>query len=185
MRTVDLQQALGRRDRRFGLVRLAQQRLGDVAGAIAQPLTLGRQPGVEGRVDPVQILQQVAIQQGQRRGLVGGGAHHLIHVHPHRAGAQRQVVSGDLHDLCPGGRQSLQQAMDFLPQRRPRLFLRPSAPEQFGESAAQGGAGSRQGDDRKQGASLASGRQYVFAGDRPGFHLADQTQAEHHLSGGA
>ena len=63
MRAVDLQQALRRGDRRFGLARFAQQRLGDVAGTVAQPLALGGQPGVEGRVDAVQILQQVTVEQ--------------------------------------------------------------------------------------------------------------------------
>ena len=185
MRPVDLQQALRRRDGRLGLARFAQQRLGDVAGTVAQALALGGQPGVEGRIDAVQVLQQVAVEQRQRGRLVGGGPHHLLHVHPDGAGAQRQVVAGDLHDLAAGGRQRLQQPVDFLPQRGARLLLRPAAPEQFGEPAAQGGARGGQRHDGQQGARLASGGQHVFAGDRPGFHLADQAQAQHHLPGGA
>ena len=81
-----------------------------------------------------------------------------------------------------GRRQRLQQAVDFLPQRGPRLLLRPAAPEQFREPAAQRGARGGQRHHGEQGARLASGRQDVLAGDRPGFHLADQTQAQHHLS---
>ena len=102
MRAIDLQQALRRRDRRLRLDLLAQQRLGHGAGTIAQPFALGGQPGVEGGIDAVQILQQVAIQQRQRRRLVGGRPHHLFDIDPDDAGAQRQVIAGDHQDLGPG-----------------------------------------------------------------------------------
>ena len=95
MRAVDLQQTLRRRDRRLRLDLLAQQRLGDGAGAVTQPFALGGQPGVEGGIDAVQILQQIAVQQGQRGRLVGGRPHHLFDVDPDHAGPQRQVVAGD------------------------------------------------------------------------------------------
>ena len=88
MRPVDLQQTLRRRDRGLGFHLLAQQCLGDRARAVAQPLALGGQPGVEGGIDAVQVLQQVAVEQRQRCRLVGGGAHHLVDVYPDRAGAQ-------------------------------------------------------------------------------------------------
>ena len=42
--------------------------------------------------------------------------------------------------------------MDFLAQRSPRLLLRPAAPQQFGEAAAQSAA---RGDDRATTASNA------------------------------
>ena len=139
VRPVDLQQALRRRDRRLRLDLLAQQRLGDGAGAVAQPFALGGQPGVEGRIDAVQVLQQVAVQQRQRRRLGGGGPHHLLDVHPDDAGAQRQVVAGHQQDLGAGRGECFQQPMNFLAERGAGLLLRAAAPQQFRQPAAQGG----------------------------------------------
>ena len=139
MRAVDLQQALRGRDRRLRLHLLAQQRLGHGAGAVAQPFALGGQPGVEGRIDAVQVLQQVAVQQRQRRRLVGGRPHHLLDIHPDHARAQRQVVAGHQQDLGAGRRQCFQQPMNFLAQRGAGLLLRAAAPQQLGQAAAQGG----------------------------------------------
>ena len=141
MRAIDLQQALRRRDRRLRLDLLAQQRFGDRAGTVAQPLALGGQPGVEGGIDAVQILQQIAVQQRQRGRLVGRRPHHLLHVHPDHAGTQREVVAGHRQNLGPRRRQCLEQPMNFLAQRGPRLLLRPAAPQQLGQAPAQRGTG--------------------------------------------
>jgi hypothetical protein len=73
MGPVDLQQTLRCRNRRLGLRLLVQQRLGDRAGAVAQPFAFGGEPGVEGGIDTVQALKQVAVQQGERSRLLGGG----------------------------------------------------------------------------------------------------------------
>jgi len=127
MRPIDLQQPLGGGDRRFRLTRLTQQRLGDVAGAVAQAFPFGGQPGIEGRVDAVQILQQIAVEQGQRGRLVGRGPHHFFDIDPDRAGTERQMIAGDLHDLGAGRGQGFQQPMNFLAQRGARLFLGPAA----------------------------------------------------------
>jgi hypothetical protein len=67
--------------------------------------------------------------------------------------------------------------MDFLAQRRARLFLRPAAPQQLGQLAAQHRARRGQGEDGKQRPRFAAGRQDAFACQRPGFHLPDQPQA--------
>ena len=139
MRAVDLQQPLRGRDRRLRLDLLAQQRLGDVAGAVAQPFTFGGQPGIERRIDAVQILQQIAVQQGQRRRLVGGRPHHFFDIDPDHAGPQRQMVASDHQDLGPGRGQQFQQPVDLLPQRCAGLLFRPAAPEQFGQPATQRG----------------------------------------------
>ena len=71
--------------------------------------------------------------------------------------------------------------MDLLAQRGAGLLLRPAAPQQFGQPAAQRGARRRQGDHREQRAGLAPSRQHALAGQRPGFHLADQPQPDHDL----
>ena len=130
VRPVDLQQALRRRDRRLRLHLLAQQRLGHGAGTVAQPFALGGQPGVEGRIDAVQVLQQVAVQQRQRRRLVGGRPHHLLHVHPDHARAKRQVVAGHRQNLGPGRRQVLRAADEF-----PGAARRGPAPRGGGSTA--------------------------------------------------
>ncbi len=137
MRPVDLQQPLRRRDRRLRLDLLAQQRFGDRARAVAQPLAFGGQPGVEGRVDAVEVLQQVAIEQGQRGRLVGGRPHHLLDIDPDHAGPQREMVARHHQEIGPGRGQRFQQPVDFLPQRGAGLFLRPAAPQQFGQPATQ------------------------------------------------
>ena len=139
MRAIDLQQPLRGRDRRLRLDLLAQQGLGHRAGTVAQPLALGGQPGVEGRIDAVQILQQIAVEQRQRGRLVGRRPHHLFHVHPDHAGPQREVIAGHRQHLGPRRRQCLEQPMDFLAQRGPRLLLGPAAPQQLGEAPAQRG----------------------------------------------
>ena len=64
-------------------------------------------------IDAVQALQQVAVQQGQRGRLVGGGPHHLLHVHPDLAGAQRQVVAGHQQDLGAGRGRAPRAAGEF------------------------------------------------------------------------
>ncbi len=65
MGPVDLQQPLRGRNRRLRFHLLAQQGLGDGAGPVAQPFALGGEPGVEGRINAVETLQQVAVQQRQ------------------------------------------------------------------------------------------------------------------------
>ena len=156
---IDLQQPLRRRNRRLRLHLLAQQRLGDGAGTISHPLALGGQPGVEGRVDAVQVLQQVAVQQGQRRRLVGGRPHDLLHIHPDHSGTQRQVIARHHQDLGPGRGERFEKAMYLLTERSTSLFLRTTAPQQFRQSATQRGTRRSQGDHREQRAGLAAGRQ--------------------------
>ena len=183
MRAVDRQQPLGRRDRRLRLDLLAQQRLGDCPRPVAQPLALGGQPGVEGRIDAVQVFQQVAVEQRQRGRLFDRRAHHLVDVHPDGAGAQRQVVARDGQDVAARRGQRLQQAMDFLAQRGAGLFLRPPAPQQLRQPTAQRRARRRQRHDGEQRPGFAPLRQHIFAGEGPGFHLPDQPQPHHDLSG--
>ena len=180
VRAVDRQQLLRRGDHRVRVGLLAQQVLGQHAGAVAQPLALAGEPGVEGGIDAVQVLQQVAVQQRQRRRLVGRGAQHLLDVDPHRAGAQHQVVAVDRQDLRADRRHRLEQPVDFLAQRGARLLLRPAAPQQFGQPAAQHRPRRGQRQHRQQRPRLAAGRQHAFAGERPGFHLADQAQPHQH-----
>ena len=180
MGAVDGQQLLRRRDHRFGLGLVAQQRLGEAARPVAQPLALAGQPGVEARVDPVEILEQFAIEQRQRGRPHGGGAQHLLHVHPHRAGAQRQMVAVDGDDVRADRVQRFHQAVDLLAQRGARLLLRPPAPQHLGELAAQHRARRGQRQDGQQRAGLAPGWQDALAGQRPGFHLPDQPQPHLH-----
>ena len=87
------------------------------------------------------------------------------------------MVAGDRQDLGAGGRQRFEQPMNLLAERGARLLLRPAAPQQLGQPAAQRRARRRQRDHGEQRAGLAARRQHVFAGDRPGLHLADQPQA--------
>ena len=105
------------------------------------------------------------------------GPHHLLDVDPDGARPQGQVIAGDDQDVGFRRRQRIQQAMDFLPQRRPRLFFRPTAPELLRQPAAQHRPGRRHRDAGQQRAGLAPSRQDVFAADGPGFHLANQPQA--------
>ena len=135
MRAVDRQQALRGRDRGVRVFLLAQQLLREVAPAVAQALALRGEPGVERRVGAVEILKQVAVEQRQRGRLLDGGAHDLLDVDPRRAGRQREVVARDRENLVGAGRgQYFEQAVDFLPERRARLFLGPPAPEQLGQA---------------------------------------------------
>ncbi len=68
--------------------------------------------------------------------------------------------------------------MDFLTERGARLFLRPAAPEQLGETAAQSGARRGQRGDGEQAARFASDGKDVLTGVRPRLHLADQPEAQ-------
>ena len=63
MRAIDLQQTLGGHDGLFRGQFAEQQLLRDRAAPVAQPLTLGREPHVECRVQAFQPLEQVAIEQ--------------------------------------------------------------------------------------------------------------------------
>ena len=114
MRAIDLQQPLGGRDRRLRLDLLTQQRLRDGAGAVTQPFAFGGQPGVERGVDAVQILQQVAIQKGQRRWLIGGRPHHFFDIDPGHTGAERQMIASHHQHFGPGGGQRFQQPVNLL-----------------------------------------------------------------------
>ena len=93
------------------------------------------------KIGVVPVLQQVAIKQRQRGRLVGRRPHHLLHVHPDNAGAEREMIPGHRQDLGAGRRQSFEQSMNFLAQRGPRLLLGPPAPQQLGEPATEGGTG--------------------------------------------
>ena len=141
MRPVDLQQALRGGDCRFWLHLLAQQRLRHIPGPVAKPFALCGEPRVEGRIDAVQVLQQIAVQQRQRSWLVGCRAHDLFHINPDHARPKRDVVPGDDQHLGACRCQAFQKAMDLLPQRGPSLLLGSTAPQQFSEPAAQGGTG--------------------------------------------
>ncbi len=66
VRPVDRQQLLGHRDQRLGRHLLVQQRLRDAARTVPQPLALAVQPDVERRVDAVQLLEQLAVEQRER-----------------------------------------------------------------------------------------------------------------------
>ena len=176
VRPVDRQQSLCRGDRGIGFQFALQHRLGDAARTVAQPFAFVVQPGVKIGVDPVQIFQQVAVQQRQGVRLQGGRPHHLFHIDPNRAGTQHQLVAGDDQHLGFRRRQRIQQPMDFLTQRGSGLLFRTPAPKLFGQTAAQHRAGCGHGDGRQQGAGFPAGGQHAFAANRPGFHLADQAQ---------
>ncbi len=103
MRAVDLQQALGGGDRQFRLTLRAQEQLAERAATIAQAFAFGGEPEIECGIQAVEILQQVAFEQGERAGAVDGGAHDLGDVHPGGAGPQGNVVAGDLEDVVAGG----------------------------------------------------------------------------------
>jgi len=116
VRPIDLQQPLCCGDRRFRLYLLTQQRLGHGPCPVTQPFTLGGEPGVEGRVNTVQVLQQIAVQQRQRRRLVGRRAHDLFDIHPDNAGPERDVVPRDDQNLGACRSQTFQKSMNFLPE---------------------------------------------------------------------
>ena len=67
MRAIDLQQTLGGDDSVFRGQFAEQQLLRDRAAPVAQPLSLGREPHVECRVQALQSLEQVAIEQRESR----------------------------------------------------------------------------------------------------------------------
>ncbi len=69
MRAVDRQQLLCCGNDRLGIGLFAQQVLSQQTGAVAQPLALAGQPCIEARVDAVEVLQQVAVEQRQGGGL--------------------------------------------------------------------------------------------------------------------
>jgi hypothetical protein len=116
MGAVDRQQLLGSGNHRLRFGFLAQQHLGERPGTVAQSFALAGQPCVKAGVDPVQILQQVAIQQRQRGGSGGRGAQHFLHVHPHCSRAQREMVAINGDDLGTDRVQRLHQPVDFLAQ---------------------------------------------------------------------
>ena len=176
MRAVDRQQLVRGRDRLLRVGLFAQQVLRQHAGPVGQPLALAGEPGVEGGIDPVQILQQVAVQQRQRPRPVRRCAQHLFDVDPDRAGPQHQMVATDRQRARADRRHRLAEPVDFLPQRGARLLVGAAAPEQFGHFAAQHRARRGQRQHRQQRPRFASGRQHGLAGERPGFHLADQAQ---------
>ena len=73
------------------------------------------------------------------------------------------MIARDLQDVRLRRCEDLQQPVNLLPQRRPRLLLGPPAPEQFGEAAAQGRPRSRQRDGGEERAGFASGRKFLDA----------------------
>jgi hypothetical protein len=87
------------------------------------------------------------------------------------------MVAGNLKGLAsrPKGRP---QAVDFLPQRGPRLLLWPMAPQSVSYPAAQCWPRSRQRRNGKQRACLAPRRQDVRVGKSPGIHMSHQPQPE-------
>ena len=180
MGAVDRQHLLRRGDHRIRVGLLVQQLLGQHAGAIQQPFALAGEPRVEGRIDAVQVLQQVAVQQRQRARPVRSRAQHFLDIDPCRAGAQHQVVAVHDQQLSANRRHRLAQPVDLLAQRGTRLLIGPAAPQQLGQLAAQHRARRGQRQHRQQRPRLATRRHDALAGERPGFHLADQSQPNQH-----
>ena len=178
MRPVNGQQLLRNRDQRLRLLCLVPLRLPHAARPVPQPLPLGLQPNVECLINPVQLLQQLAIQQRQRPRVRRGRPQHLVHVHPNQALPQRQAIAVDRQDLGPGWRQHLQQPVDLLPQRGPCLLLRAPAPQQLCQPRPQHRPRLRQCGNRQQRPRLPPRRQHAVAVDRPGLHLPDQPEAK-------
>ena len=95
MRPVDREQLLGDRDQGLGIAGFVQQRFGDTPRPVPQPLALRMQPDIEGRVDPVELFQQLAVKQRERTRMRRGRPQHLVHVDPDDARTQRQAVAVD------------------------------------------------------------------------------------------
>ncbi len=185
MRPVDLQQPLRRRDRRFRLGLLAQQRLGDACGhgraAARVPRRARRRRSGRSRPDPPAGRRPAATATRGWSVVARITSSTSTQTAP---GAQRQVVAGDLHDLRGPAGDSVSSSRWISCRSDARAC---SSGRRLHSSSASlprsAGRGERQRDDRQQRPRLAPGRQHVFAGERPGFHLADQPQPEHHLSG--
>ncbi len=178
MGAIDREQALRGGDQGVGIVLLSQEVLAESAATVAQTLPFRGEPGVEGRIGAVEVFQKIAVQQRQRGRLLHGRTHHLLHVHPGGAGPKGEVVAGDLQHVGASGREHLQQAVNFLAERRPGLLLRPAAPQQFREAPSQGGSRRGHRDDGQKGFRLTSPRQDVLRSERPGLHLADEPETE-------
>ena len=186
VRAVDLQQLLRRRDRRLRLGLLAQQRLGHACGprSRSRSRSLVSQASKVG-IDAVQVLQQLAVQQRQRGRLRrrSPASPPPRRSRPCRDASDRwsrvtvriSVPTGDNASssrwiscrsdarACSSGRR-----LHSSSASRPRSA----------------GARRRQRQHGQQRAGLAPGRQHAFAGERPGFHLADQPQPDRRTCAG-
>ena len=124
----------GRRDRAvLNVVREQfRQRLD---GQLAQPLALGHQPFLEGRLLHAEPLEQLAAVERPRFGERVGGPHRdqaleRGDVDLHRRRHQRNRVGADVEDVAVVRRQGLADREQRLPQAVPRLRVRGLSPEE-------------------------------------------------------
>ena len=128
----DLQQALRRGNCRLQIDLLVQQRLGDGPGAIAQSFALDTEPHIEGRIDAVQPLQQVAVHhdrahEGAWRALMRGHAARGERGMAIQAYHRCRAVLADLLDASPSAETQIVLA-DIRGPSGSHIPRRPPAP---------------------------------------------------------
>ena len=177
MRAVDRQQSLRGRDRCIRFQIFLQHRLGDAASTVAQAFALGIaamcRSSDRSRPDPPAGRHPAAPATPVAPRLPASPPRRRSTRRPGRKVRWSRVI---IRMSVSAGDSASSKPVDFLPQRRPRLLLRPAAPELFGESAAQHRSWRGHSDTRQQRSGLAAGRQHALAANGPGFHLADQPQ---------
>ena len=178
MGAIDPQQTLGDGDHRLGVGLLPQQPFAHGAGAVLQMLALIGQPQVEGRIDTVELVQQLALQQVQPVRLPRRGPQHLLHIDPDVLRTQRHMVARHVQDVVRRWLQRVQQAMDLLPQGRAGLLLMAARPQQLCQTRPHHWPRRGKRQYRKKSPRLATDRQDIGAIHRPSRHLTDQGQSQ-------
>ena len=178
LRRVDRQQPPRRQRRRLRPLRPAEQRRRHRRRARLQRPPPLRQPGVEGRVQPIQVGQQLGAQQVEGFRPRRIGPRHLQRIHPDLPGRQRQRIPPRLQQRRPGLRKGHLQLMQGLAQRQPLLLQAPPGPQQGAELRPRHRLAPGQAQHRQQGACLPPARQHRGARQAPGLHPSQQHQPQ-------
>ena len=150
------------------------QGMGAEAGALLP------EPGVEGRVQPFEVSEELrtAEQIERLRPPHRPRARHLDRVHPDHPGAQGDRVAGGLQHRRAGLGQRLGQLVQRLAEGAAALRLLPPGPEEGGQPRPGHRRAIGEAQHREQRARLARPGQRRGAGEAPGLHAADQHEAQ-------